>query len=410
MEEKIFPYQSKSLALGLLFLLGLRIMSYFTLFPDSVAMTQLVKTVLRLILTGITFGLLLQLKNKFPNYRLQHQNITPLILYCCYLFLGLISVFWTSSVRYSILQLSMITEALVFAWFYIQLVAFYNAISDNHTRFSWLFGHATMWICLAFLLGLALEPDTFYRQTHGGEVSRLGGFIINPNELGILAVLGAVMAYTEMSATKFKASQVWILLASVVVLLLTQSRSSLGSFLIVTGICVLMSGNRKLMLGSIVAAVFALPVLVQTIILKQGDVEEVMSMTGRLPFWEDLIAYGFPREPLLGYGFMRISYSDKFDAIHSYAAGMTHNTFIQVLLNLGLVGAFICMFQMIATALVIGHSKDSYHKVLAWLMLVPLIINSMTEFGIFGESNYGIQFYHFVILFFCMNVIKLPDG
>jgi len=151
MEEKIFPYQSKSLALGLLFLLGLRI-----------------KTVLRLILTGITFGLLLQLKNKFPNYRLQHQNITPLILYCCYLFLGLISVFWTSSVRYSILQLSMITEALVFAWFYIQLVAFYNAISDNHTRFSWLFGHATMWICLAFLLGLALDPDTFYRQTHGG--------------------------------------------------------------------------------------------------------------------------------------------------------------------------------------------------------------------------------------------------
>ena len=404
MEEKIFPYQSKRLALGLLFLLGLRIMSYFTLFPDSVAMTQLVKTVLRLILTGITFGLLLQLKNKFPSHRLQYQNITPLLLYCCYLFLGLVSVFWTSSVRYSILQLSMITEALVFAWFYIQLVAFYNSISDNHTRFSWLFGHATMWICLAFLLGLALDPDTFYRQTHGGEVSRLGGFIINPNELGMLAVLGAVMAYTEMSAAKFKASQVWILLASVVVLLLTQSRSSLGSFLIVTGICVLMSGNRKLMLGSMVAAVFALPVLIQTIILKQGDVEEVMSMTGRLPFWEDLIAYGFPREPLLGYGFMRISYSDKFDAIHSYAAGMTHNTFIQVLLNLGLVGAFICMSQMIATALVISRSKDSYYKVLAWLMLVPLIINSMTEFGIFGESNYGIQFYHFVILFFCMKV------
>jgi len=404
MEEKNFPYQSKGLALGLLLLLGLRITSYFTLFPDSVAMTQLVKTVLRLILTGVTFGLLLQLKNKFSTYRVQYQNITPLILYCCYLFLGLLSVFWTSSIRYSILQLSMITEALVFAWYYIQLVAFYNAISDNHTRFSWLFGHATMWICLAFLLGLALDPDTFYRQTHGGEVSRLGGFIINPNELGMLAVLGTVMAYTEMSVAKFKASQVWVLLASVVVLLLTQSRSSLGSFLIVTGICVLMSGNRKLMLGSIVAAVFALPVLVQTIILKQGDVEEVMSMTGRLPFWEDLIAYGFPREPLLGYGFMRISYSDKFDAIHSYAAGMTHNTFIQVLLNLGLVGAFICMFQMIATALVIGHSKDSYHKVLAWLMLVPLIINSLTEFGIFGESNYGIQFYHFVVLFFCMKV------
>lgn len=400
-------YRRKWLANGLLILIGLRITSYFTLFPDSVAMTQLVKTVLRVILTGIAFMWLNQLKQQFPKYRVEYQNSTPLLLYCAYLILGIISIFWTSSVRYTMLQLSMIIEALVFAWFYIQLVAFYNKISDNHTRFSWLFGVSTMWICIAFMLGLFFDPDTYYRQTHGGEVSRLGGYIINPNELGMLAVLGAVMAYTEFRNAAFKMTQMWVLIASVAVLLLTQSRSSLGAFLIVTGIYVFMSGNRKLILGSIVGAVFALPILVRTIILKQGDVEEVMSMTGRLPFWEDLIMYGFTKEPLLGYGFMRISYSDKFDSIHSYAAGMTHNTFIQVLLNLGLVGGFICMFQMIATGFVIGSSKDSYHKVLAWLMLVPLIINSTTEFGIFGESNYGIQFYQFVVLFFVMKVINI---
>ena len=402
-------YKSNLLALGLLLIIGLRITSYFTLFTQSVALTQLVKTVLRVILTGICFVWLGQLKAKFPKYKIELQNITPILLYCCYLLLGIISIFWTSSVRYTILQLSMIIEALVFAWFFLQLIAFYNHLTNNHARFSWLFGHATMWICIAFMLGLFFDPDTYYRQTHGGEVSRLGGYIINPNELGMLAVLGAVMAYTEMRTVPFKASQLFILIASVAVLLLTQSRSSLGAFLIVTGICVIMSGNRMIILGSIVTAVFALPVLVQTIILKQGDVEEVMSMTGRLPFWEDLIAYGFPKEPLLGYGFMRISYSDKFDAIHSYAAGMTHNTFIQVLLNLGLVGAFICTFQMIATGVVIGRSKDSYFKVLAWLMLVPLIINSMTEFGIFGESNYGIQFYQFILMFFAIKVVEVTD-
>ena len=83
---------------------------------------------------------------------------------------------------------------------------------------------------------------------------------------------------------------------------------------------------------------------------------------------------------------------------------MTHNTFIQVLLNLGLVGGFICLFQMIATGVVITKSKDAYHRTLALLMLIPLIINSMTEFGIFGESNYGIQFYQFVLLFFVIKV------
>lgn len=403
------PYKSKWLTIGLLLLLGLRIASYFTLFPNSVAMTQLVKTVLRVILTGIAFAWLHKLKIQFPKYKVEYHNFTPFLLYCAYLLLGIISIFWTSSIQYTILQLSMIIEALVFAWFFIQLVAFYNEVSDNHARFSWLFGVATMWICIAFMLGLFFDPATYYRQTHGGEVSRLGGYIINPNELGMLAVLGAVMAYSELRTAPFKMMQIWVLVASIAVLLLTQSRSSLGSFLIVSGIYVLMSGNRKLIVASIVSAVFALPILVRTIILKQGDVEEVMSMTGRLPFWQDLIMYGFTKEPLLGYGFMRISYSDKFDSIHSYAAGMTHNTFIQVLLNLGLVGGFICMFQMIATGFVIGNSKNSYHKFLAWMMLVPLIINSTTEFGIFGESNYGIQFYQFVILFFVMKVVNTSE-
>ena len=126
------PYKSKWLANGLLILIGLRIASYFTLFPDSVAMTQLVKTVLRVILTGIAFVWLHQLKLQFPKYKVDYQNITPLLLYCGYLLLGIISIFWTSSVRYTILQLSMIIEALVFAWYYIQLVAFYNKVSNNN--------------------------------------------------------------------------------------------------------------------------------------------------------------------------------------------------------------------------------------------------------------------------------------
>jgi hypothetical protein len=30
-------------------------------------------------------------------------------------------------------------------------------------------------------------------------------------------------------------------------------------------------------------------------------------------------------------------------------------------------------------------------------ILIPIIINSFTEFGIFGESNYGILFYQIII-------------
>ncbi len=38
-------------------------------------------------------------------------------------------------------------------------------------------------------------------------------------------------------------------------------------------------------------------------------------------------------------------------------------------------------------------------------MLIPVIINSTTEFGIFGESNYGIQFYQFILLFFVVKFV-----
>lgn len=395
--------------LGLLIVvMSLRILSYFTLFPSSVALTQLVKTGLRVVLTGISAVGYYYLRSHFPKQKLAQQNWLPVMSYGAYLLLGLISVMWSSLIHYTLLQWAMIVEALAFAWFYVQWLTFYNGLSNNHARFSKIFGSATLWIGLGFILGLMIDPDTFYRQTHGGEVSRLGGFIINPNELGMLAVLGAIMAYLEWMNKGRLAWNILVWGISVAVLLLTQSRSSLGAFLLVTGLTVLLSGNLKLQLAAIVAAVLILPLLVQTIILKQGDLEEVMSMTGRLPFWQDLIADGFTQKPILGYGFMCISFGEYFHSIHAYAAKMTHNTFIQVLLNLGLVGAFICLTQMLLTFYAIFNSKDYYLKTLAGFMLIPLLINSFTEFGIFGESNYGIQFYQLLLFLFVFVAVPKP--
>ncbi len=395
-----FTYRSQWMFVLLVVIMALRITSYFTLFPNSVAMTQVVKTGLRILLTAISAAAYFNLRARYGNWRLRTQNWLPVLFYVLYLLLGLLSVMWSSLVHYTLLQWAMITEALAFAWFFCQWLVFYNHLSGNHASFSRVFGRATLWVGLAFLIGLYIDPATFYRETHGGEVARLGGVIIHPNELGMLAVLGAVMAYMEWMYGGEKWWNFWLWVVSVAVLLLTQSRSSLGAFLLVTGLSVLLSGNLKLQLAATVAAVLILPLLVQTIIVKQGDLEEVMSMTGRLPFWKDLIADGFTQKPILGYGFMCISYGEYFYSIHAYAAKMTHNTFVQVLLNLGLVGAFICLTQMILTFFTVGRTSDSYLKYLAIFMLIPILINSFTEFGIFGESNYGIQFYQLLILLF----------
>ena len=72
-----------------------------------------------------------------------------------------------------------------------------------------------------------------------------------------------------------------------------------------------------------------------------GGIDEVLSMTGRLPFWTALLNEGIVREPFFGFGFMRINYTDYFQGLNTYPAKMTHNTFMQVLMNLGFVGFFI---------------------------------------------------------------------
>lgn len=67
----------------------------------------------------------------------------------------------------------------------------------------------------------------------------------------------------------------------------------------------------------------------------------------RLPFWQGLINEALSKEPLLGFGFMRIDYKDYFQGANSYPGKMTHNTFMQVLMNLGFIGLTFVIFQMI---------------------------------------------------------------
>ena len=403
----------KYLLFLLVFIMIMRILGYYTLFIPSVAITRVLKIAIRFSVTGLSLGLLLYMKVKYEKYEFNYTNITGPIIYMVYALLSLASLLWSTNIVFSSLQLSMLLESIAFVWIYYHLQVIYFKCSDGEGSFSYILGTAIAISNIGFLIGWYVDPSTFFRDTHGGTVSRLGGLIINPNELGMLAVLGAGMAYVELqrNASLKRNGIFWVL--NVIILLASQSRSSLIAFLLITGLYVLMSKNVRLQLASVVVGFFAIPVLINTIIVKAGDVSEVMSMTGRLPFWKDLITYGFPDRPLLGYGFMSIapsSFTKKFNSIHAYAASMTHNTFVEVLITLGLVGAFIVFLQMVATFYTTFRSSHPDLKPLAIYMIIPLMINSITEFGIWGDSNYGVMFYQFVVVFFSVNVILKTKG
>jgi exopolysaccharide production protein ExoQ len=309
---------------------------------------------------------------------------------------------WSTDVGYSALQWFMTSQTLVFCFFFVKsLYLLDDFFPDHPIRLYNLLGNAAFILILVFVVGMWVSPDVFYRMTHGGEEARLGGYMMNPNELGMLAGVGVAGLMFDIRRNHRKW---WTILKLIVLfygLFATGSRSSLIGALLIIGFHVLQSEQKRFAIAAIVVMLMVAPIAIYKVVLKDGDperMEEVLTLTGRLPFWQALINEGLPREPLLGFGFMRIDYKEYFQSAHTYPGKMTHNTFMQVLMNLGFVGITIVLFQMLFTT--IGILNENPEKRLMLLcLLIPIIINSFTEFGVFGESNYGILFYQLIILY-----------
>ncbi len=67
-------------------------------------------------------------------------------------------------------------------------------------------------------------------------------------------------------------------------------------------------------------------------------------------------------------------------------------------MNLGMIGLLIVILQMSFMVRTIIKLEDKVQKELIFTMLMPILINSFTEFGIWGEVNYTILFYQSIIL------------
>jgi exopolysaccharide production protein ExoQ len=385
----------------LLIILLLMIACFFT-WSENVAITRVIKVVGRMSMLYASFYVYRTIIRYGAADNLIANNILSISFYGIYLLLGFASFMWSTNVGYSALQWFMTSQTLVFCFFYIKSLYLLDEYFPNHpVRLYNLLGNSAFILILVFVIGMWLNPDVFFRLTHGGEEARLGGYLMNPNELGMLAGVGVAGLMFDI---RREHNKLWTIIKMVILfygLYATGSRSSLIGALLIIGFHLLQSKSKNFAIIAIVVMMLVSPVAIYKVVLKNGDperMEEVLTLTGRLPFWAALIDEGLPREPLLGFGFMRIDYKEYFQGAHTYPGKMTHNTFMQVLMNLGFIGIVIVMFQMIFTTR--GIFKESTEKkLMLFCLLIPIIINSFTEFGIFGESNYGILFYQMVILY-----------
>ncbi|SNR79679.1 O-antigen ligase family protein [Hymenobacter mucosus] len=387
----------RTLQVVLTVILLIKIAGFFT-WSDNVGVTRVLKIASRLAMTGAIVGVYQLILRRGAVDSFRWQNSLAPLLYGGYLLLGLASVLWSTDPGYSMLQLLMDVESFVFAFYFVKCFSLLESFFPTSTiRLSNVLGNASFLMVVLFVVGMLVAPDVFYRMTHGGEEARLGGFLMNPNELGMLCVVClSCLAFDLYRRHHFRLTLVKML-PVFYALLLTGSRSSLVGFLLLVLFHVWQSGRARLKLAVAASALLIVPLVVQNVFVKQGGLEEVLSLTGRLPFWKALLTEGLPKEPLLGYGFMRIAYGDYFQSTHTYAAQMTHNTFIQVLLNLGLVGFGLVLAQLVCTVRGFLTYSAPEKRLLIISIFIPILINSFTEFGIFGQTNYGILFYQMLI-------------
>jgi exopolysaccharide production protein ExoQ len=383
-----------------LFVVLLLMIACFFTWSDNIVTTRTIKVIGRMGVMLTTIALYYSIIRYGAINAMGYKNIFSPLFYIIYLVLGFVSFLWSTNPGYSALQWFMTFQSLVFAYFFIKSIKILDYYFEGHSiRLYHLLGNSVFVILLLFLLGMFIDPITFFRLTNGGEEARLGGIIMNPNELGMLAGVGVSCLVFDLYRKENKTATIIKILLIFWALYMTGSRSSLVGALLIVFFHIKQTKGKILKVVFITAVVLIAPIAINKMILKGGDssrIEEVMSLTGRIPFWKALITEGLPREPLLGFGYMRIDYKDYFQGTHTYPGNMTHNTFIQVLMNLGFIGLTIALFQLFFT-LQAFRTENKETKLMLIGILIPIMINSFTEFGIFGDSNYGILFYQMII-------------
>jgi exopolysaccharide production protein ExoQ len=378
-------------------------LSGFFTWSENVGITRVVKVLTRISMTIFIYLLYKKIVAKGSVASFKWSNPLSIILYCAYLLLGMVSFLWSTDFGYSALQWIMDFESLVFSYYFIAcFVLLDKYFPQSDIRLSNVLGNVIVMMLTIFIVGMFAAPDQFYRLTHGGEEQRLGGYFMNPNELGMIGGVGISCLIFDLYR---KQNPTWtiIKIASLLfVVVMTGSRSSTIGCLLIAFFHIRQGKNVKLKLSMYAGAALAVPVAISKIMIKQGGLDEVLSMTGRLPFWKALITEGLPREILFGFGFMRIDYKDHFESVHTYAGHMTHNTFMQVLMNLGFVGFTLVVIQVAMTFRGFLNTPEPNKKLMLIGIIIPVLINSFTEFGIFGETNYGILFYQMLVFYICI--------
>jgi O-antigen ligase len=201
---------------------------------------------------------------------------------------------------------------------------------------------------------------------------------VHPNDQGLQCALLALCAALAEPANP---RQRWWLRALMVLamggLWFTKSRTTLAAFLLAAAVGLILRARGMqrwlvlstcltlLCVGGIAASFVSVAAVGETAnVAAMGRTKDVNSLTGRLPLWEELMKAAQHR-PWLGYGHGGFWHSEntlKYSEIFSWHIPHGHNAYLDLVLNIGLIGLALYLVWFISGGVAAAMRYERYRK------------------------------------------------
>jgi O-antigen ligase len=267
-----------------------------------------------------------------------------------YIFWAFLSVIWAD-------DFGLVTRRLiVFAIFCVS--AFSLSLNIPLSRLSSI----VLWTTLSLLLVGIYSEITAGTISVFSEGYRFAGTCHPEGQAmnsAMLLLAAMIMARSDRIPTRAFS---WLLMfIAIYFLLLSRSRGPSVGVLIAVVVCKFYSAERSkiltyLYVGLVMFCVAFLvlgdaflPLAGKGILLGRSA-EQIQTLTGRIPLWAECMEYVKLR-PILGYGFSGFWTGERVLAIsdaHNWAVNSSHSAYIEILLNLGLVGLAIFLTMVLS--------------------------------------------------------------
>ena len=222
----------------------------------------------------------------------------------------------------------------------------------------------------------------FWRYTYSDNYMRLGGMILNPNELGMLSSISAIICFYKFN----RKSYIYLLFffISLFTLYYTYSRSSMIASVIVLVLYNIKNKKHLNIISALSVCVFFMEDILKVILPRSEAISDVATLTGRSEIWITSITKIIPDNFFFGTGFQNFPGID-----YGIEAIMAHNTFIQLFVGSGI---FVFLAGLYLVKLVLNNQSGIFY-----LITIILLINSMTEFGFYGPFNHSVYLFIFIL-------------